>query len=309
MFRRILVPLDGSSFAEAAIPAAASVAADGGAEVRLVCVQAATPIDPESSWPFEPDGLAWAEAYLAEAAARIRATWSGALTTSVRSGEVTEEILAAADEWDADLIAVATHGRGGVSRAWLASVADSCIRRAQCPVLALRPAESNPGATSGRLGSGRGRIVVPLDGSPLAEAALPYGAPLAQRLGVPLLLLSAVPDPEIAAVYRRLESTDPSVAAEQYLAEQLARLREEGVRAEAYVVTDVATAHAILTEAGGDLVVMSTHGRGGLDRAIFGSVTDQVVRGTAGAVLVVRPAGSGRKQRSVGWPTVGAAAS
>ena len=133
-----------------------------------------------------------------------------------------------------------------------------------------------------------GKVVVPLDGSQLAEAALPFGATLAKQFGVPLVLMRAVPYlPDEMAF-----SDDAS----RYLKEHLYRLGRDGVEVSEVVIAANGTAHAILSEAESNLVVMSTHGRTGFDRAFFGSVADKVVRGASGPVMVIPP----QRQRPTG---------
>ena len=101
--------------------------------MRLLCVLAPDPM-------YYEIYLDWAGGYLAEASERATLGWDGALTTSIRTGRVTEEITAEAEAWKADVIVLATHGRGGLSRYWLGSVADRLIRTATRPVLAVPPA-------------------------------------------------------------------------------------------------------------------------------------------------------------------------
>ena len=284
MFRRILVPLDGSAFAEAALPTAFTLARKNNGEIRLLCV-----LEPVSAYPeaFEPPDDDWAKGYLAEASKRAEQAWDGTLTTAVRNGHPAEEIEAEAAGWGADVTVLATHGRGGMSRAWMGSVTDHFIRTATRPVLAVHPPESGTSEAEGALAMGR--VVVPLDGSPLAEAALPFAESLAKQFGVPLVLIWAVPLPRVPDLSYLPDEIDFSNHAGHYLKEHLDRLHGDGVKATEVVVGDNRAAHAILSEAGSDLVVMSTHGRAGFDRAFFGSVADKVVRGASGPVMVIHP--------------------
>ena len=283
MFRRILVPLDGSTFAEAALPAAFTLAQKNGGEIRFLCV-----LEPVGSYPgalHTPDND-WAKGYLAKASERTQQTWDGALTTSVRNGLATNEIAAEAEAWKADAIVLATHGRGGVSRAWMGSVADRLIRTATRPLLAVRPPK--PGTSDSSRSLAISQVVVPLDGSELAEAALPYGAALAKQFGVPLALIRVLTHQNLGGLSYVPDTIDLSTQASQYLKEHIGRLSRDGVEVTENVVADGA-AHAVLSQADGDLVVMSTHGRTGTDRVLLGSVADKVVRGATGAVLVIPP--------------------
>ena len=132
------------------------------------------------------------------------------------------------------------------------------------------------------------QVVVPLDGSKLAEAALPYGAALAKQFGVPLALIRSVHLPILGDLSYVPDTMELSTQASKYLKEHIDRLSHDGVEATQNVVADRA-AHAILSQAEDDLVVISTHGRTGVERALVGSVADKVVRGATGAVLVIRP--------------------
>jgi nucleotide-binding universal stress UspA family protein len=207
------------------------------------------------------------------------------LTTSVRGGHPPEEIRTEAEGWDADVVVLATHGRGGLSRAWMGSVMDHFIRTATQPVLAIRPPES--GAPESAEPFATGKVVVPLDGSQLAETALPFGATLAKQFGVPLVLIRAVPLPRVPDLSYLPDEMTLSDDAASYLKEHLDRLSADGIEVREVVIADNATAHAILSQAESDLVVMSTHGRTGFDRAFFGSVADKVVRGASGPVMVI----------------------
>jgi nucleotide-binding universal stress UspA family protein len=294
MFTRILVPLDGSRYAEAALPAAVELARRSHGEIRLVCVLEPIIDDPTFN-PFDPANRAWAEGYLAKIVGQHPLEAAARISTSLRDGLAVEQIVAEATSWRADVIVMATHGRSGVSRTWMGSVTDRCIRSATCPVLAVRPTEEG-----GTRAIARDRIVVPLDGSPLAEEALPYGVGLARELGVPLVLLEAVLLPRVVDPQFASETMDRGSEASTYLKGHLKRLRSEGVDVTERVVSDRGAAHAILECADGDLVVMSTHGRTGVERVFFGSVADKVIRGATGAVLVIPSLGAAKPTRRRG---------
>ena len=291
MLRRILVPLDGSFFAESALSPAINLARKTEGELRLLCV--VEPL-PETVSRFSESDRRWCEEYLADATARVRKNWTGALSTELREGRAGQEVVAEADEWSADVIVLATHGRGGLTRAWMGSVADYCLRTASQPLMAIRPPEHGSDGTEGPLANSQ--VVVPLDGSPLAEAALPYGASLASQLGVPLTLLTAVPSPRVADLSYVPDTIDASNQANRYLDGHLSRLRDDELEVNKSVVTDRGAAHAILSQAEGDLVVMCTHGRTGFDRVLFGSVADKVIRGATGAVLAIPPDGKTQRE-------------
>ena len=290
MLRRILVPLDGSTLAERALTAATGIARRSGSDVRLLCVVESASVVVTSDSVIAD--RARAELYL-QAMSAHAPVGVGDVSTSVREGWVADEIEAEADAFDADLIVMSTHGRGGLSRIWLGSVADRCIRSCGRPVLLVR-ADTDPALLELPVT----RVVVPLDGTLLAEAALPLATTIARSFGAPALLLRAAPyigtigapdDPASEDLAAR-SFEERSREATTYLEGQTLRLQGEGIEATASVLADPGIAEAIAERAPGDLVVMSTHATGGWDRAAFGSVADKVVRTATCPVLVVPPA-------------------
>ena len=139
MYRSLLVPLDGSAFAEHALPLALSIARRAGASVNVVQVHVPfTPLYADSMSPgtYEAEAkvLEQERAYLDGIAKRLASISSVPVTSALLEGEVVAETLnghAAAAE--ADLIVMTTHGRGPLSRFWLGSVADEMVRRATTP--------------------------------------------------------------------------------------------------------------------------------------------------------------------------------
>lgn len=293
--RTVLVPLDGAAFAEAALPLAAHVARRHGATLRLVVVH-----DPPLPGSDAVAALAvalqgTARDYLHAVASRLDPAGTLVHEVDVLQGPVGATLAAASSQ--ADLVVMATHGRGGLSRAWLGSVADYVLRHAAAPVLLVRPTEVP--ATFGvvRLS----RVLVPLDASGASEAALaaatavvgtPAEVTLLQVIE-PVLGLSepAVPypvpmDPTLLA--------DVRAGVEARLARVAASLRAQGHGVVTKVVTGAGPAGAILEEATTgrhDLVAMTTQGQGGVGRLLLGSVADKVIRGADVPVLTVRPEG------------------
>lgn len=286
MFRRVVVPLDGSGFAESALPAAVKLARRSGSEIRLVL--SLEPVLGEMDLsPNGPADQTAAAEYLESVKQNKLSGLGEKVDTRVRFGLPAEEIVAEAKDWSADLIVMATHGRSGVSRAWLGSVTDRCIRTTSCPVLTVHPAESGGGQDLTTR-----EVVVPLDESALAETALPYGITLARELGVPLHLMEVISLQRFVNPKHLSATMDRSTQAALYLRRHLDRLRGDGLDLRESVVVDPSVAHAILNQAEGSLIVMSTHGRTGIDRVVFGSVADKVIRGSTGSVLVIPARGA-----------------
>jgi nucleotide-binding universal stress UspA family protein len=286
MFQTLFVPLDRSAFAEHALPLAVSIARRAAARLDLVEVhELYTLADPACGWaPYSAaEDAQWKEKeqlYLTATANWVSAVARVAATTAIVSGEVSEAILEQSWADRADLIVLATHGRGPVNRFFLGSVADTVLRRATAPLLVVRGSETQPALIPEPVLE---NLLIPLDGSPLAEQVLPAALELARLMEGRCTLLRVAGPSELA----RAE-------AEAYLDEVAARLRAEGVPIRSRVVLARHAAEAILEQVrahGHDLVALATHGRGGARRALLGSVADRVIRGASVPTLVYRPAG------------------
>ena len=299
MFRRILVALDGSPFAEAALPAALGLARRSNAEVRLVTVRDFGLPPPGELGASSRAGLTEraiqdeAQRYLEALGEELERSWPR-ISSILRLGEPAEEIVREADAFRADALVMATHSHGPLTRSWLGSVATECLHRANRPVLLVHPhARRDPE----RWDADVRRVVVPLDGSELAERALGPAIELANLHGCPITLLRAihqlsVADPEFfpdrVATTDRLVTLDRSDA-QAYLDEIARPLRDWGLEVGTSVAAGPSTAGAIVDEAGSDLLVMATHSRTGFRRAFLGSVAEAVVRAAPGPMLVIPP--------------------
>ena len=296
MFKRILVPLDGSTFAEAALPMAMRLSRRTGADLELITVHEPIPSFAYDEW--ESAAEEWSIGYLSEVGKRLQGHTGGAIESVVRSGRVSEALARRAEETHVDLIVMATHGRGALTRAWLGSVADAFVRHAPCPVILVRPEEGGPPDLEEE--PPLETILVPLDGSELSEAIVEPASALAETFGARLVLLRAVAYPlEIASPYlpHTVQMNQEIVeeareAAISYLESAAVTPRERGIEVEVEATVDAQAGHAILKaleEWKGDLVAMSTHGRGGVARVFLGSAADKVIRGAHKPVLVFRP--------------------
>ncbi len=301
MFTKILVPLDGSALAEQAVKPALALARAAGAEVLLLrSVAGVQPIFAlssaltgqfESEWQdsaFESRRRATHE-YLA--GLRQRYDCSACIVRVVEEiGDPAAAIVDAARERGVDLIVMSTHGETGVRRAVWGSVTGRVLHGADCPVLVVRSAEPIR------------RVLIALDGSELGERVLPPALAVARALRAQVILLCVSEAPllnplEIGMMW----DMEPPVAsqdmanaarqaAERYLANIVAR---EGLAEDATaLVLEGAPADRIgefarLTDI--DLIAMSTHGRTGLRRWLYGSVTTRVMRAGRDSMLIVRP--------------------
>lgn len=294
MFEKILVTLDGSSFSEWALSYAVDLAQRTDAALELASVHEPIPSFSYDEW--EAAALDWTEEYLDRKREELREELSTPVDAWVGTGQILESILGHANTVGADLIVAATHGRGAVSRAWLGSVADGLIRRASQPVLLIRPEKGEQPPEEVRFR----RIVLPLDGSGFAESVKEKAVRLARLYDAELHLVRVIAYPiEIASPYlphtvqMNQEVVDEAKAAAKSYLENICRdLSGDGVSAESHVVVDSQAGQAICAaaeEIEADLVVMATHGRGGLKRALLGSTADKVIRSARIPVLVQRP--------------------
>jgi nucleotide-binding universal stress UspA family protein len=294
MLSSILVPLDGSPFAEQALPLAASIARRAGGRLDLVRGHVVyAQVDPAASFgPYDPlADVAWRqqeESYLEALAARLPGV---RVSCAVASGFAADAILERARARGADLIVMTTHGRGPVGRFFLGSVADELVRRAQAPLLLMRPTEASPNLA--REPEVR-EILVALDGSPLAEGVLDAAFNLGRALGARCTLLRVL---ESGSPQRLVlpgdERDEPGAGvALAYLGGLAARSRGRAPEVRTRVVIAPHAAAAILHQAqilGSDLIALATHGRGGLRRLLLGSVADAVLRAAPVPVVVCRP--------------------
>lgn len=268
---RVLVPLDGSRRAEAALDAIAPWVRRGKAELRLLRVQrgAAAPVE--------------ARAYLEALYRRLREDGIEA-AFDLQAGDPARVIARYATEARADLVAMATHGREGWNRLVRGSVAEQILRRADLPVLVCR---------EGRIPSAGGTLVVALDGSALAEEILAPAVRLARPLGMEMdVVRVAVPvivaPGGVGEIPFTFEPEDPK----PYLEQICASLAARGVPVRAVPLSGRAATEILnyAERARASFICMTTHGRTGLSRLIMGSIAEEVVRHAPCPVLVQRAA-------------------
>lgn len=303
MFTKILVPLDRSALAEQALGRTAALARAAHAEIDLVLVH--EPLEFAGYPSGAMDGEEWnvEHRYLESVAAELQSRASVSVTHAVLRGAPADMICVRVKDVSADLVVMTSHGRTGLSRSWLGSVADAVVRCSSTPVLMLRPvetpidrfAEQNPFT----------RVLVPLDGSRLALGVLDPAAALAKCGDATLLLLRVVqPVPLVSAYEINQPFLYPPIVADEEATTQvvgevaaeletIARtLREKGTRrVEVDVivggrVADDVTAFARQHDV--DVIAMSTRGRGA-SRILLGSVADKLLRASTLPILLYRP--------------------
>ncbi len=284
---RIVIPLDGSELSEQALGIGQTLATLLHGMVELVQV-----VDPTvTATASLRDRTRYAEDYLLEVADRLGSEIS--VKIRVLLGNPVEELLQRLDGATNTVVAMSTHGRGGLQRLLFGSVADKVIRGATVPVTVVRNGTSFSRSLR--------NLTVPLDGSDVAASALPVAMSLARddcTIGLVRVVDDSHTHENLALKYGSVWSdaellaeisSDAELEARASLADIAQRLRAAGCRA-TWEVRMGRPNDEIIRAAettGSDLIVMATHGLGGVRRWAFGSVTDEVIHGSNIPVLVI----------------------
>jgi nucleotide-binding universal stress UspA family protein len=293
MFRTIIVPLDGSELAEQALPSARELARRSAATLRLLRVH----VVPRGAMAYARE---WDEeirqretAYLNEIAERVSEPIGVRPETLLVDGHPADAIREAADDAQAPLIVMSSHGRTGFSRFWIGSVTDAVIGRAKTPVLMIRSHEPRGEAAPTTIHA----VIVPLDGSTLAEEILPHAAAVASAMDARLELLRVV-EPSDAPPTPPALAEDALGAMVRQITDELRKTATRiagsapGLDVRARVLVAESPANGIIATAradGCELVAMTTRAAG-LTRLVVGSVADKVIRAGPAMVLLLRPA-------------------
>jgi nucleotide-binding universal stress UspA family protein len=308
MLARILVPLDGSRRAERAIPVAAKVARSTGGAVLLVRV-ATSPIVYGPAFVPPPLGMQTSDEKRYEVAAYLTQiaglpALSGITTQTVAlTGHPADALLRAIDTLSADIVIMTSHGRTGLMRWALGSVAQHLARHANIPILILRESGPTP-LKRGAAAEYPLRVLVPLDGSPAAETALPHALHLISALAAPgqaAIHLTLVISP-----YEADKNNMPDAlavdGAKSYLAGVAAKLKTQPIEAtitwSVAANLDIAAALVRVAEngedaegagifGGCDLIAMSSIGRSGITRLLMGSIATRVLLTTNRPTLII----------------------
>lgn len=308
MYTHILTPLDGSGTSEQVLPYVRSLA--GSLSLPITLLLSVEPEHPSVGQILNPTlrlyethfhRASHAQAYLERIAGQMREEGLSVITT-VPHREPSVAIVEEAAKDPGALIAMASHGRSGLARWWMGSVADKVLHTADNPLLIIRSQAEPPDDHSSLE-----RLVVPVDGSELAEQSIPHAAYLASGMNLPVdLVRVTLSETEyyqaMSMDVRVMPSTLPSFQsvsetldgeAHTYLSDVKASLLQQGVPSVQERVLQGLPADSIVDIAGGGsnrLVIMTTHGRSGVGRMILGSVAERVVRQSGGPVLLIRAA-------------------
>jgi nucleotide-binding universal stress UspA family protein len=303
MYRSILVPLDGSPFGEQALPMALGIAKRAGATLQVAHVYVPLALlyaeaRPNVENTQDPRVLEQARNYLDGVVQRLKPVSKIPVTSVFLQGPIAQTLQEHAQAAGVDLIVMSTHGRGALRRFWLGSVADELLRRSTVPLLLIRPREE---AVNFDKEPALNHILIPLDGSELAERVLEPATALGGLMQAHYTLFRVVPTVQYVGYgfdYYPVRVGDENLdqlheaTAQAYLDRVAGRLRKQSLPVESRVLAEPQAATAILDEARilkVDLIALATHGRRGMARLLLGSVADKVIRGATAPVLVVRP--------------------
>jgi nucleotide-binding universal stress UspA family protein len=304
MYRRILVPLDGTRFGDHALPCAIDLARRTGAAIELLHVHHHAELDAglsalpqyqfqhiaEADLQHDEQVLRRERRQLEERAADLELRYGIQVRTRIVMGRTDDAILREAQEIVADLVVMATHARSGLERVRHGSVAHELVTHLNVPALLIRPERDDIPLFTPTLR----RVLVPLDGSEFSEQLLDVVAPLLQQLGAqPTLLHVVTPRPLLASGLgdsgRTIANRDQALAYLHEVAERFHGRMPEPLLT-ALEQPEAAGVIAHLVAAGEfDAVAMATHGRSGLSRLLLGSVAETVLRSVDRPVLLYRP--------------------
>jgi nucleotide-binding universal stress UspA family protein len=299
MYSKLLIPLDGSTTAEKVLPYARYLAGKFKIPVELLAVidiaEMAAHMSADKARFLDTmieDGVRHSTTYLRGVATTFR---GAEVKCAVEKGRAAEVIIEKGETDPAMLIAMATHGRSGLNRFLLGSVAEKVLRGSANPLFLVRAAEEIAEGVDPTLKS----IIVPLDGSELAESVLPMAAGLAKKLDLEVVLFRAYHIP-----YNLYAADDGSYTvdydelvagmrdeANEYIEKKVAEIKKLGVARVSGTTREGFAGDEIIAaekKAPGGLVAMCSHGRSGVKRWMLGSVTETVVRHSSGPVLVAR---------------------
>ena len=302
-----------------ALPLALAMGRRHGQSVELVHVHEPLPqlpVLPQVEARFDREQRDWMQRWLTALAETAARQHGQRVTATCLDGPVERTLEGYVGSQAPNLVVMATHGRGGLSRAWLGSVADRLVRHARPPVLLVRP---EPGRAATAEAPEFHQVLVPLDGSKLAEQALESALALGAPGEVEYTLLTVVEPPQLSTPSVMMAVAASNAGSEHEALAQIAALRQAAAeryltqignelqRREVAVRTHLAVhpqpalgilEYAAATHA--DLIALATHGLGGLARLLVGSVADKVIRGASVPVLVVHPTAPERRLRSPG---------
>lgn len=297
MYKRLLVPLDGSYLAESALPYAEELAGSLGSEITLIHVSEAGDDKYDHLYRLYMEKMVEATRQGAERCREKPGTKSIKVNSVDLIGHIAEQIVDYADNEKVSLIVMATHGQSGVRRWLLGNVATKVVMATERPVLLIRAKDTRPEVHEKQK---LYKALVPLDGSKESEAIIPYIEELASRLNAEVVLFQVValaylvysiPGEAVLQTHSPEEMETIVTNSGRYLETVGAELRDRGINTRSEVAVGI-PAEAIISmadEIQANVVAMSTHGHYGISRWIFGSTTYKVLQEGNTPLLLVRP--------------------
>ena len=288
MYERILVPLDGSGRAEHALPYAGWLAKRLNSTITLMT---ACPVNDPVIRPLT--------LYLEKQAEELQKTGLDVNCSTV-IGDIAEEILELSEKNRIGLIAMTSRGASGTTRWSLGGVALKVVLHSNTPILLVRTAERH----AARLEEGVRSILVPLDGSPVAESILPHIEDLARATGLEVILLQVtvpIGYPSVGREVAEAEKHEKDVkklneareaATRFYLSEREKELTSKGVKVKTVSLTGKPASEMILKYIEDNpigLTALATHGFSGISKWAFGSVAIDILEGSTRPLLLLRP--------------------
>ena len=295
-FHNILVPLDGSEYAEQAVSVAGSIARRSGGALRLASVEEPLPAlvlasgSPDVAREVELEECDQLTRYLDSIACTVRDVQGGTVGTAVLHGPVAAALSEYAETSAMDLVVMTTRGLRGLSRWLIGSVAHQLLRRIHVPVLLLHPHEL-PQPVEFR------RILIALDGE-IEDAVLGPAIALGSLYPAVRYTLTRVVEsarPALTPLDSYSNPFEPGliersvIESRSYLEKVCAQLRAQGLEATYKVLVGWGIASQVLqlaTALGADCIAVGTHSRRGAERLILGSEADRIVRGATVPVLI-----------------------
>ena len=288
-YRKVLAPLDGSELAERAIPYAKTIARNKGSEIILFTVSA-TASDERLGRPMK--------AYL-ELNAKEMSSQGIKASTAIVCGNVAEEIIEFADKNKVDIIVISTHGYSGIKRWMLGSVARKVLYGTCAHVLLIKSKTPKGSPVEFR------KILLPLDGSPFSETPIPYVEELTRGTEAEVVLI-VVSEPPVVPTYgtrpinptwEKYQNTlwaEMQQQASDYVEKIKANFEKRGVKVKSQVIPGelgkvTETIIQVAQKENVNLIAMATHGRTGVSRWVYGSVTNRIVEQSLQPVLLIRP--------------------
>lgn len=284
-YRKVLVPLDGSGLAERAIPYAKNFAKTKGSEIILLTVSTT------STGQLDRPMKAYLELNTKELQSQGIKT-----STAIAHGNVADEIIKFADINKIDLIIISTHGHSGIKRWVLGSVALKVLYGTCIPVFLIKSRAHKIASVEFK------KILLPLDGSPFSEASIPYVKDLAKGTGGEIILLRVNEPPALPAdrspaikpsweEYRDILIAEIQRQTDEYLEGIRANLEKSGIKVKSQATLGKATEGILQVAQKEDinLIAMTTQGRTGVSRWVYGSVASRIVEESLQPVLLIRP--------------------